>query len=167
MSAGGVVERFGDLLARKHAGTLLITPFEVVAEEKGFHRLGSAGDVLGRYQGLVAAARRSWAKAHGAELVGYIRAYRQGLDWLFDPAHKAAAIALLRKNVPTISEPLAETSYRILLDPAHGFARDAAIDLEGMRTVLALRSDYGEPRRALNEPGKYLDLSYASAAARH
>jgi len=38
----------------------------VQAEAKGYHRLGNATDVLGRYQGLVAGVRKSWADAHRA-----------------------------------------------------------------------------------------------------
>jgi hypothetical protein len=36
----------------------------------------------------------------------------------------------------------------------------AAIDLEGVRAVLALRSQYGEPKKLLEDLMKYLDLSY-------
>ncbi len=166
VKAGGVLERFDDLMSRKHAGTLLLSPFEVLAEAKGFHDLGAAIDQFGHYQGLVAAVRRSWAKDHGPELVGYIRAYRQALDWLFDPANKEAAIAILRAHIPTMSAPLAEASYGILLNPTRGFARDAGIDLAGVQTVLRLRSEYGRPQKTLDDPGKYLDLSYYEAASK-
>jgi hypothetical protein len=44
------------------------------------------------------------------------------------------------------------------------FARDAAVDIEGIRTVLALRSQYGQPHRELADPGKYYDLSYYDRA---
>jgi len=46
-------------------------------------------------QGLVGAARRSWAQAHQRQLVGYIRAYRAGLAWLYDRANRAEALAVL------------------------------------------------------------------------
>src|SRR6185312_16196527 len=62
VKVGGVLARFEDLMQQKHAGTPLLSPFEVSAEDKGFHVLGSAIDVFGgHYQGLVAAARREWA----------------------------------------------------------------------------------------------------------
>jgi hypothetical protein len=59
---------------------------------------------------------------------------------------------------------LAAKSYDILLDPKQGFSRMAAIDLEGVRAVLALRSQYGEPKKLLDDPMKYLDLSYYNRA---
>jgi ABC-type nitrate/sulfonate/bicarbonate transport system substrate-binding protein len=160
VSAGGVMQRFGALMEKKHAGTLLISPFEVNAEAKGFNRLANADEALGRYQGLVGAARRTWAKENETSLVGYIRGYIAALDWLYDPANKAEAIALLRKNLPNMPEELAVKSYDILLDPKKGFTRNAELDVEGVKTVLALRSDYGEPRKTLTDPTKYFDLQY-------
>ena len=41
VSAGGVMQRFQALLEKKHAGTLLISPFEVGAEARGFNRLAN------------------------------------------------------------------------------------------------------------------------------
>ena len=165
VKVGGVVARFDDLMQHKHAGTLLLSPFEVSAEAKGFHVLGSAIDAFGgHYQGLVAATRREWAEEHASELVGYIRGYIAGLGWLYDPRNKDAAIALLRQHLPQMSPELAAKSYDILLDPKRGFGRRAAIDLEGVRAVLALRSQYGEPKKFLDDPMKYLDLSYYSRA---
>jgi len=109
---------------------------------------------------LVGAARRAWAEENRASLVGYIRGYIAALDWLYDSANKAEAIALLRKNVPNMPEELAVKSYAILLDPSKGFARRAELDVEGVKTVLALRSEYGEPRKILTDPTKYIDLQY-------
>jgi hypothetical protein len=67
-------------------------------------------------------------------------------------------------NICHKSPELAAKSYDILLDPKRGFGRRAAIDLEGVRAVLALRSQYGEPKKFLDDPMKYLDLSYYSRA---
>jgi ABC-type nitrate/sulfonate/bicarbonate transport system substrate-binding protein len=164
VKAGGVLARFEDLMQQKHAGTLLLSPFEVPAQAKGFTLLGSAIDVFGHYQGLVGATRRDWAAAHRVELVGFIRGYVAGLDWLYAPKNKDAALALFRENLPSMSPELAQKSYGILLDAKQGFARKAAIDRQGVRTVLALRSEYGEPKIALKDPGKYIDLTYYKAA---
>lgn len=164
VKAGGVLARFQDLMEKKHAGTLLLSPFEVPSQAKGFNLLGNAIDVLGHYQGLVGATRRSWAKTHEAELVGYIHGYIAGLNWLSAPENKEAAIELLRENLPVMSAELAAKSYDILLDPTGGFAHKAAFDMDGIRTVLALRTEYGEPKKVLTDPAKYVDLSYYKKA---
>lgn len=162
--AGGVLQRFEALKEKKHAGTLLITPFEILAESAGLRRLGNAVDVLGHYQGLVGAARRSWAQTHQRELVGYIRAYRAGLAWLYDRANTSEALALLQKNVRGMTPELAAKTYDVLL--GRGFEPDAALDVEGIRTVLALRSQYGRPQKELTDPARYYDLSYYERARR-
>ena len=164
--AGGVLQRWDALREKKHAGTMLITPFEVLAEAAGFRRLGNAADALGRYQGLVGAARRSWARENPAKLVGYIRAYRAGLAWLYDPANRAEALQILQKNVRGMTPELAGKTYDVLLAPVGGFDRAAALDVEGARTVLKLRSEYGRPQKELTDPARYVDLSYYEQAAR-
>ncbi len=160
VSAGGGLQRFQALMEKKHAATLLISPFEVEAESKGFNRLADGSAALGAYQGLVGASRREWAKQNEAQLVGYIRAYVAAVDWLYAPANKAEAIALLRKNLPNMSEAQANRSYDVLLDPKTGFTQKAALNEAGVKTVLELRSEYGQPNKKLTDPQKYYDLSY-------
>jgi ABC-type nitrate/sulfonate/bicarbonate transport system substrate-binding protein len=164
VAAGGVLQRFQSLMEKKHAATLLISPFEVNAEAKGFTRLANAADVLGAYQGLVGATRRAWARERETDLVGFIRAHLAALDWLFEPANRAEAVAILRKNLPAMSEELAQKSYDILAHPAQGFARRAELDIPGIKTVLALRSKYATPPKPLADPAKYYDLQYYAKA---
>jgi ABC-type nitrate/sulfonate/bicarbonate transport system substrate-binding protein len=166
VKAGGVLQRFDALLEKKHAATLLLSPFEVPAQAKGFTLLGYAIDVLERYQGLVGATRRDWAAEHPAALVGYIRGYKDGVEWLYRDANKAEALAILRKNLPTMSRELAGKAYNILLDAKHGFQHNARIDIDGVRTVLALRSEYGEPKKDLTDPAKYYDSTWYDQALR-
>jgi ABC-type nitrate/sulfonate/bicarbonate transport system substrate-binding protein len=167
VSAGGVVQRYQSLLKKEHAATLLISPFEVGAEAQGFKRLANADEALGRYQGLVGAARRSWAKQNEKELIGYIRGYTAALDWLFDPANKAEAIAILRKHSPNLNEEQAARSYDVLLHPTKGFTRGAALDVDGVKMVLQLRSQYGQPQKQLTDPAKYFDLGYYDKAKKN
>lgn len=161
--AGGVLQRWEALLRGEHAGTLLITPFEILARSRGLTLLGNAIDVLHRYQGLVGAARRTWAAAHRDDLIGFIRAYRRALGWLYDPAHREEATQILARNANMPGE-LAAQAYPVLVDPAGGFFPAGALDIEGVRTVLALRSRYAAPRRILADPTRYLDLGYYAAS---
>lgn len=164
--AGGVLQRFNALMEKKHAATLLLSPFEVQAEARGYTRLADASSMLGAYQGLVGGARKSWADANRAAVIGYIRAFSGAVDWLYDPRNKEEAVAILRKNLPAMNEQAAQTSYGVLLHPRDGFQRKAQIDLEGVRTVLRLRSKYGQPQKNLTEPTRYYDDSFYRAAMR-
>jgi len=163
--AGGTSSRYRDLLAGKHEATLLRTPFELLVRERGFNQLATA-EALGAYQGTVGIARRSWAATHERELVGFIRGYRMGIDWLYDRANREIVEAILVANIRDMTPSLAKKSYDLLLADKGGITRDAALDLEGIRTVLALRSKYGQPQKTLTDPAKYVDLSYYDRAGR-
>jgi len=164
--AGGVLQRFQALMERKHAATLLLSPFELQTEARGFTRLGNATDVLGAYQGLVGGARKGWADANRDAVVGYIRAFSEAVDWLYDPSNRDEAVLIFRKNLPSVPEQGARAAYGVLLAPAGGFQKKAQIDLEGVRTVLALRSKYGEPKKMLSDPARYYEESFYRAAMR-
>jgi len=164
--AGGVLQRFQALMEKKHDGTLLLSPFEVQAEVRGFNTLASASQVLGPYQGLVAGVRRSWAEKNREPLVGFIRAYARAVEWLYDPRNKAEAIVLFRKNLPNVTAEGAEASYRLLLDPQTGFQRRGAISLDGVNRVLSLRSKWAEPKKELGPPSTYYEPTFYDAAMR-
>jgi ABC-type nitrate/sulfonate/bicarbonate transport system substrate-binding protein len=161
--AGGTANRYRDLIAGKQDATLLRTPFELLAQNRGFNLLASA-DALGAYQGTVGVARASWAREHEAAVVGFIRAYRTATDWLYDRANREIVEALLVANIRDMSPALAKQSYDLLLGDKGGLSRDLAPDLAGMRTVLRLRSRFGVPQRTLTDPMKYVDLSYYEKA---
>jgi ABC-type nitrate/sulfonate/bicarbonate transport system substrate-binding protein len=162
--AGGTGNRFRDLMAGKHDGTLLRTPFDLIAKDKGYHVLATGAGV-GPYLGTVGVARRSWARENEAALVGFLRAYHQGLGFVFDPKNRAVAEAIVLANVKDMTPPLARRSCDVLLAKQGGLFRDMALDPERIRTVLALRSKYAEPRRELTDPSKYVDASYLEKAA--
>jgi ABC-type nitrate/sulfonate/bicarbonate transport system substrate-binding protein len=163
--AGGVLSRWEALKEKKHDATMLLTPFEIVAKANGFNILQPAIDVYGHYQGLSGATRRSWARDNKPKLEGYIRGYLAALDWLYQPANKDEAIAILRKNLPQMTPALAAESYAVLVHP-NGFAPKAELDIGGVRKALELRSQYGEPKKELTDPMKYYDPSYYEAASK-
>jgi len=113
---------------------------------------------------LVGGARKSWAEQNRDAVVGYIRAYSDAVDWLYDPTNRDEALAIFTKNLPGASAPAALTAYGILLGSTEGFQRKAKIDMEGVKTVLALRSKYGQPRKSLSDPAPYYDPSFYDAA---
>ena len=163
--AGGVFDRYVDMLKNAdHAGTIQMTPFDLLGQEHGQNVLVRVSDAYGPYQGIVAASRRPWMAAHRAEVIGFIRAYKQAVDWLYDPANRTIAEAILVAHVPSMTFDLAHKTCGVLLDPKGGFFRDVTPSIPGIRTVLALRTKYGEPHRDLTDPMRYVDLSYLQEA---
>jgi ABC-type nitrate/sulfonate/bicarbonate transport system substrate-binding protein len=163
--AGGVFDRYVDMLKNpEHAGTIQMTPFDLLGQEHGQNVLVRISDAFGPYQGIVAASTRPWAAAHKAEVIGFIRAYKQAVDWLYDPANRKVAEAILVAHVASMNFDLAHKTCDILLDPKGGFFRDVTPSIPGIKTVLALRSKYGEPQRDLTDPMRYVDMSYLQEA---
>jgi ABC-type nitrate/sulfonate/bicarbonate transport system substrate-binding protein len=158
-SAGGVLQRFEALKAGKHVGTLLLTPFELIAAHAGLHVLQSASDVVPHYQGIVGVASARWAETNAHTLVSFIRGYLAALRWLFERANRGAAQAILVENVPNMTPELAAASCDIFLG-AGGFEPSARLDPEGMQEVLALRSEYGRPQKILTNKNKYDNAVY-------
>jgi len=161
--AGSTANRYRELLAGKQQATLLRTPFELLAKNRGFTMLANA-DALGPYQGTVGVARRSWAKEHEGALVGFMRAYKQAIDWLYDRGNRDIVEALLVANVRDMTPALAKQAYDLLLADKGGLTRDLKPDLAGIKTVLQLRSKFGMPQKTLDDPTKYIDLSYYDKA---
>jgi len=163
---GGTGQRAEALMQGKTAATILTTPLEILPESKGYNRLANATEAVGPYAAVSGVARRSWAKDHRGELVGFIKAYVRALDWLAAPAHRAEAVAVYRKYIPAASDDSAAKALDLLVHSTEGFAKRAKLDRAGMQTVLKLRSEFGEPKRELTDPMKYVDESYYNEALR-
>jgi ABC-type nitrate/sulfonate/bicarbonate transport system substrate-binding protein len=161
---GGGAQRLEALLKKEQDGTLLNAPLDLVAEARGFKRLVRIKDVLGAYQGIVGAARRDNAEQKRKDFEAFIRAFHHGIAWLGDPANKEEAIGLLMARMKGMERPGAERAYQVLLDPKDGMYRDLKVDRDGLRTVLTLRSKYGQPRKELSDPSRYVDESYLANA---
>ena len=161
--AGGTANRYRELLAGKQDATMLRTPFDLTAKERGLNVLAYA-ESLGAYQGTAAAARRSWAASHEKEMIGFLRGYRAGVDWIYDRANREIVEAILVAHQRDMTPALAKQAYDLLLADRGGITRDVALDMNGIRTVLELRSKYGTPKKTLTDPTKYVDLSYYEKA---
>jgi ABC-type nitrate/sulfonate/bicarbonate transport system substrate-binding protein len=160
--AGGMVQRWTAMQQGTHAATLLSTPYDILAKDKGFHQLSWVTQAIGSYQGNVAAAKRAWAAAHRAQVLGYIRAYAAAIDWLYKSENRDEAIRILHANLPDMPQKLAEQTYDELLNDKNGFFHNAKVDDAGLRNVLRLRSTYEGAQ--LRDLSRYYDASYWSEA---
>jgi len=161
--AGGTDARYRQLMDGKYAATLLRTPFEVLAKNRGYNVLATA-ETLGAYQGTVGLVRRSWARDHEQQMIGFLKAYKAGTDFVVDPANREIVEALLVAHIRDMTPALAKQSYDLLLAPRGGFSRDLRPDDQGIATVLALRSRYAVPPKTLDDPRKYVDLTWHDKA---
>jgi len=163
LAVGSSQKRLDALTQGQAAGTLLSKPFDAFAIAKGFNDLAAMSKLFPHYQSTAGFTRRQWAQDHHDVLVAFIRAYVQGSLWLFDSAHKDGAIDLLLKSTPNLSRDQAENIYRDAIGPDGVMSPMAALDPAGIKTVVALRSEFGEQKKKL-DARQFYDLSYYNAA---
>jgi len=164
VKAGGTATRFRELMAGKHAATLLRTPYELIAAKAGHQVLGRVSDILGAYMGTVGAARRQWARDNTCTVLRFLRAYAHAMQWLGDPTHRSAAVAMLSRHMDGLDAELAGEAYDTLMDLDNGLIRDLRFDEAGINTVLRLRSRYGQPAQQLSGYLQYIDTTYLKQA---
>ena len=163
-SVGGAQERYLALCQKKHAGSLLNSPFEGLLQARGFKVLDTAIAVLGNYQGQVGAARKSWAVANREAVVGFVRAFMTAVLWLHGPTHREEAFRIYRRHTPDADATSAQMAHAILFDRTTGFPLSGAIDLDAIDTVIALRSKYGVPTKPLGQASDYCDSGFLEEA---
>ena len=163
VAVGGTRERLAALKSTKMAAALLSEPLTTQAKNQGFSFLGEAVESVGRYQSGVQIANRAWARANEQAVIGYIRGFISGVEWIYNPANldEAAKILAGRMKIPEATAKSAVAGLvrgRAALDPK------AEMDIEGMKNVIALREQYAEPKKKMGPPEKYYDPSYYKKA---
>ena len=83
---------------------------------------------------------------------------------MYDPASRPIVEAILIANAAGMTPELAAKAYNVYVSEKTGFFRKPVFNPEAIKTVLALRSEYGVPRRMLTDPSLYYDARYLAAA---
>jgi ABC-type nitrate/sulfonate/bicarbonate transport system substrate-binding protein len=162
VSVGTGAERFAALKERRCAATLLNAPLCLVAESVGKTRLIRASTMLGTYQGVVAAARRSWARDHSAVIHAVMRGYDESLRWLCDPKNAEEARSLLVERLPSL-RTVADDAYRVLITE-RGLDRTLRLRHRAVDMVMKLRERYSAGGKQPALAAEYLDDNYWRAA---
>jgi ABC-type nitrate/sulfonate/bicarbonate transport system substrate-binding protein len=162
---GATPQRWESVKSGEHAGTITIEPFTSIARANGFSVLQTSSEILDAYQGGSFAASRAWAAANPERITGFIRAYLAGLAWTLDPANREAGAALLQSRMPQIQPRAIDAVMTSLLSAQSGLTPGARILEDGVETVLRLRSKFGAGDTELNDPARYMDLSYLQSVS--
>jgi ABC-type nitrate/sulfonate/bicarbonate transport system substrate-binding protein len=163
---GNTGARWTALKENKALAGLLSPPVSQAAVAQGYVNLADAADALGGYQGTVGATRRDFGQKNPETVVGFIRAYRAGLEWLKVPANKQAAIELLRAEISGISPAAGEEAYDFLVGNPKGFDAGGKLDLAGARHVLELRRQYGPKGKSGTDISRFIDETWFQQAAK-
>ncbi len=145
----------------KAVAAILSSPADMEAQKDGLKIMGDATQAVGNYQGSVYVVRRSWAKDHEKEVVAFLRAIIAATDYVFE--NKAGAIEVMKTRIKGMSDEDLAKLYDRITGPG-GLNKKAAVNMQGVETVLRLRAEHGEPKKEMGPPTKYVDLSYYEKA---
>jgi ABC-type nitrate/sulfonate/bicarbonate transport system substrate-binding protein len=159
---GSTPDRLVALQSGAVHATILLQPFDFIAENDGYTRLVSQWDHPIDYQFIAVGVRRDWAEENRDVLIRYLRAYRDALEWLNDPANEAEAVDLLVVNAET-GQDEAQKTYDLYMElgvlPA-----DARLTDQNLLGVMTALDELGALPDPAPEPTKYYDHQYLDAA---
>jgi len=161
VGVGGGPARLKAMQEERGVAAILGAPNDVEAERMGYHLLGDAAGALGASQGCYA-ARRDWAREHEKELVGFARAMIKAHDFIF--ANKPDSIAVLTAHMKALTPEQADAFYVTMVEKG-ALNRTPEVNRDGVINMLKLRNKYAEPKKDLQDPDKYLDMSFYKKAA--
>ena len=166
---GNVTARWNAVRNGDCAAGLLGKAHAAAAMEAGYTWLRSDPDPWDNYQGGVFTADRGWAAAHRVAVIGFIRATLQGVDWVLAPENAAELPEMLVRHLPhlNLSARVAQQAADELHSVKSILKTGLPINMEGARTVLALRRKYGGRGIPPDALERCLDLAYREAATRN
>ncbi len=156
---GGTTARYAAMKNGAVAAGAMLQPDDFRAMDEGFKRLAVSTDAVKDYTFNSQTVQRGWAREHADELVRFLRAVSRATDWLYDPANKEEAIAILAERTKQ-DEKYARQSYDLVVTEQRMYAEKERIRPAGLQAVLELLAEIGEMSRPLPPVDKYIDTSY-------
>jgi ABC-type nitrate/sulfonate/bicarbonate transport system substrate-binding protein len=151
------------LKAGEYRATLMAGQFLNEAYELGFKHLDDSLSSIGPYQGSSFAASKAWAAENAEVVTGFCRAFIKATDILYDESRRDEVVEMIANHI-AISPAVAHKTIDELTSGEFGFTPQAALEMNGVATVLALRDEYGYPEADLSDLTEFVDLSYYEAA---
>jgi NitT/TauT family transport system substrate-binding protein len=162
-AVGGSPTRARLLRERKIDAGLQPYPLSYEADAAGFSDLGPIAKLVPDYQFTSVVVDESWARAHRAALVGFLRALRRGADYMFaHPDESSALGAKELRTTPAYARRALEDTARMDV-----LARDLTLTDASLRRVFANVKAAGlVPADAAFDRSKFVDESYLREAVK-
>jgi len=90
--------RYAALANGSALASMLNAPFDLRARAEGFKTMLEFGPISQGYAMAVVAARPDFLASNPDAVKAYLASIRDAIDWLYDPANRAEAIAILAKD---------------------------------------------------------------------
>jgi ABC-type nitrate/sulfonate/bicarbonate transport system substrate-binding protein len=155
---GATPNRLAALVSGAVQAALLTQPFDFRAQAQGYRKLVDLGAYGKEYGFLTVLARPQWLHDNPDTARGYLRAVSDAVDWLYDPANREEAIAILARE--TKLEPaIAAQTYDYYVKDLQPFSRKLAIPDEIISTTVKTLIDLGDIKPEAVTT-RYVDRSY-------
>ncbi len=95
---GATPARFAALQSGVADAAMLTAPFDSFAEAQGFKQLVLVDNVVKDIPFGVTVGNRPWVLAHKDVVLRFFAAYREAVDWFYDPKNRAEAVQIGLRN---------------------------------------------------------------------
>ncbi|HLI28710.1 MAG TPA: ABC transporter substrate-binding protein [Chloroflexota bacterium] len=165
VTAGSTPERYAALVSGQVAGVLLTPPLTFRAQREGFHSLVNLAEILPPYTFATLTVNQDWARAHRDTVVRWLAAMLESVRWLYDPANRDEAVAILADATHTSAED-AQATYTLVVERLKVFPPDLQVTPAEVDALVELMREVGTAPATLPEMNRLIDGSYLEAARR-
>lgn len=161
--AGGTPERYAALVAGAVDAAMLLPPFSTRAIAQGYPTVAWIPKYFPTLPVDLTATNAIWAKAHPEAVEGFLRAYLQGVRWVYDPKNRAQACEILSETTNTTADD-AQKAYDVYVGHKV-FSPNGVTPIAGMGQVLSMLAQLGQISHNYPPPQQFVDNHYVQVAA--
>ena len=159
---GNSNQRMAALVAGAVDAVPLIPPQDRMMTDQGFNSLAYYPDYFPNLTLSLSAVARPWASKNPEIMKSFMRAQKAAITWLYDPANKSEAIALLMTET-NADRPSAEQAYDQFLIKMRIFPANGCIELKGLQVLVDILSRINKNVKG-GPADKYVDTQWCAPA---
>jgi ABC-type nitrate/sulfonate/bicarbonate transport system substrate-binding protein len=165
VGVGSTPERYAAVQSGHAIGVLLTPPLNLRAEREGFKMLANLAEILPPYTFAALMVNRDWAQGNRGAVARWLAAMQDSVRWLYDPANKEEAIAILAEWTRT-SEDDARGTYGIVIEQDKAYPADLRATRAHLEAMIDLMREVGTAPDPMPDLDRFLDNSYLDEAQR-
>jgi NitT/TauT family transport system substrate-binding protein len=160
--AGTTPSRYAALASGAVDAAILLPPFSFKAQREGYSLVARLSDYDKDLPFTGQAVNIEWAQKNKSTVVGFLKAYKKGVEWFYKPENRTEAIAILVSSTGT-AQADAEATYDYL-SQIHVFSVNGVVDAASIGPIVKVLADEGalegsaDPKRFLNPEITALDV---------
>jgi NitT/TauT family transport system substrate-binding protein len=163
--SGSTTNRFAALVQGGVDAAILASPFDFQAASQGFSNLGLSKTYSPDSPFTAYAVNSDWAAKNRATVVAFLKGYVRGIRWLYDPANRDEAIALLIKETNAKPDDAAKT-YDFYFGELQAFRKDGRFTEAALADLLKSLVILEEMKEPFPPYAKFVDNSFLDEAVK-